>query len=298
MTNIHYLDSFKAEPIVDEKITDELIESLYDFAPRNVFYWTLKFAKLKFNQRHRNNEQGWFDLLHVYVGLPDWIITEAQIEAEKAAHLKVPFGLINDISEISDNDFTISVPIQLTNSDTGEAYNSLYHAKAKYFALRCYEIESDIINKNGDFEDMEDQFDTLIEHELDNVWRKKQVIVQILKDDDFQNERIETLYTCLNTCMGLAEGNKELIEAFTDIQDAGEIGPEEARKIYSNLTIEEFFEWGSDHFGLDDYYTDADTLVDNVKYHMECDERMLIVNEPYKFITQIIARSFKIAEHN
>ena len=58
MTNIHYLDSFKAEPIVDEKITDELIESLYDFAPRNVFYWTLKFAKLKFNQRHRNNEQG------------------------------------------------------------------------------------------------------------------------------------------------------------------------------------------------------------------------------------------------
>ena len=298
MTNIYYLNSYKAERIKDEQITDEFIETLYDFAPKNVFYWTLKFAKLRFNQRLQKNEQGWFDLLKVYVGLPDWIITESQIEAEKASHLKVPFGLINDINEISDNDFNIAVPFQVTNSNTGEAYNSLHHVMAKNFALRSYKTDSDILNRSGDFEDTEDQYDELIANELDNVWRKKQIIVQSLRDENFSNERVEILYTCLTTCMGLAEGNKELIEEFTTIQDVSEIGPKEARRIYSNLTIEEFFEWGSDHFGLDDYYTDADTLVDNVKYHMECDDRMLIVNEPYKFITQIIARSFQIAEHN
>ena len=298
MTNIYYLNSYKAARIKDEQITDEFIETLYDFAPKNVFYWTLKFAKLRFNQRLQKNEQGWFDLLKVYVGLPNWIITESQIEAEKASHLKVPFGLINDINEISDNDFNIAVPFQVTNSNTGEAYNSLHHVMAKSFALRSYETDSDILNRSGDFENMEDQYDELIANELDNVWRKKQIIVQSLRDENFSDERVEILYTCLTTCMGLAEGNKELIEEFTDIQDVSEIGPKEARRIYSNLTIEEFFEWGSDHFGLDDYYLDADTLVDNVKYHMECDERMLIVNEPYKFITQIIARSFQIAEHN
>ena len=95
MTNIHYLNSYKAARIKDEQITDDFIETLYDFAPKNVFYWTLKFAKLRFNQRLQKNEQGWFDLLQVYVGLPDWIMTEAQLEEEKATYLKVPFGLCN-----------------------------------------------------------------------------------------------------------------------------------------------------------------------------------------------------------
>ena len=188
MTNIYYLNSYKAERIKDEQITDEFIETLYDFAPKNVFYWTLKFAKLRFNQRLQKNEQGWFDLLKVYVGLPDWIITESQIEAEKASHLKVPFGLINDINEISDNDFNIAVPFQVTNSNTGEAYNSLHHVMAKNFALRSYETDSDILNRSGDFEDTEDQYDELIANELDNVWRKKQIIVQSLRDENFSNE--------------------------------------------------------------------------------------------------------------
>ena len=84
----------------------------------------------------------------------------------------------------------------------------------------------------------------------------------------------------------------------TDIEDAGQIGSDEAQKIYSNLTVEEFFDWSTEHFGLDDYYTDAEVLVDNVKYHMEDDESMLEFNEPYKFITKMIARTFPIIEHN
>ena len=98
--------------------------------------------------------------------------------------------------------------------------------------------------------------------------------------------------------MGLAKGNIELIEEFINIQDAGDIGSEEAQKIYGNLTIEEFFDWSTENFGLDDYYTDTEVLINNVKYHMEDDERMLKVNEPYQFITKMIARTFPITEHN
>ena len=298
MTNIHYLNSYAAGPVIERQITDEHVDKLFDFVPRNVFFWTLRFAKLKFNQRLSQGSETWFDRLKVYVGLPDWVLTEEQIEDENLAYIKIPFGLINDVQEISDYELIVTVPFQRHHSETGEAYNSLHHVSAKYFALSSYNMDTAILNRKEPFADEEDQYEELIENELDNVWLKKQRLIQILRDEQFNNERVETLYTCLNTCMGLAEGNKELIEEFTNIHDAGDIGCEEAHRIYSNLTIEEFFDWSTEHFGLDDYYKDTETLIDNVKFHMEEDQRMLVVNEPYKFITKMIARSFKIAEHN
>lgn len=298
MTNIHYLKICGVEQNSYEQIKDELIEKLYDLAPRNVFLWTLKYAKIKFNQRIQQDAETWFDKLKVYVGLPDWIITEEQIDDDKVAHVKVPFGLINDINEISDVRLRIAVPFQRMNSETGEAYNSLHHVDAQYFVIKSYNMESDIMERREEFADMEDQYDNLIENGLVNVWQKKQLLVKRLRSETFQDERTEALYTCLNTCMGLAEGNIELIEEFTNIQGVGDIGAEEAQKIYSNLTIEEFFDWSTEHFGLDDYYTDTDVLINNVKYHMEENESMLEFNEPYKFITKMIARTFPIIEHN
>ena len=298
MTNIHYLKICEVEQNSSEQIKDELIEKLYDLAPRNVFLWTLKYAKIKFNQRIQQDAETWFDKLKVYVGLPDWIITEEQIDDDKVAHVKVPFGLINDINEISDVRLRIAVPFQRMNSETGEAYNSLHHVDAQYFVIKSYNMESDIMERREEFADMEDQYDNLIENGLVNVWQKKQLLVKRLRSETFQDERTEALYTCLNTCMGLAEGNIELIEEFTNIQGVGDIGAEEAQKIYSNLTIEEFFDWSTEHFGLDDYYTDTDVLINNVKYHMEENESMLEFNEPYKFITKMIARTFPIIEHN
>jgi hypothetical protein len=298
MTNIHYLKTYKAELNNHSVIVDDFIDKLYDFAPRNVFYWTLKYAKIRFNQRIKENMETWFDKLKVYVGLPDWVITEQQIEDDNVAHLKVPFGLINDIQEISDIGLQIAVVYQLEHSETGEMYNSLHHVSSEYFTLRSYHMESDICSQHEEFADMKDQFDDLIENGVANVWRKKQLLVKRLRSENFQNDRIEILYTCLNTCMGLAKGNIELIEEFTNIQDAGDIGSEEAQKIYGNLTIEEFFDWSTENFGLDDYYTDTEVLIDNIKYHMKDDERMLEVNEPYQFITKMIARTFPITEHN
>ena len=298
MSNIHYLKTYKSDPNNRSMVTDELIDKLYDFAPRNVFYWVLKFAKIRFNQRIKQDAETWFDKLRVYVGLPDWVITESQIEEDDVAHVKVPFGLVNDINDISDIGLQIAIPYQREHSETGELYNTLHHVNGDFFALRSYHMDSDVINQKEEFADMEDQFDELIENSVANVWRKKQLLVKRLRIENFHNERTEILYTCLNTCMGLADGNIELIEEFADIEDAGQIGSEEAQKIYSNLTVEEFFDWSTEHFGLDDYYTDTEVLVDNVKYHMEDDESMLEFNEPYKFITKMIARTFPIIEHN
>lgn len=298
MSNIHYLKTHKSEPNNRLMVTDELIDKIYDFVPKNVFYWTLKFAKIKFNQRVRENTETWFDNLRVYVGLPDWVITERQIDDDNVAYIKVPFGLINDINEISDIGLRISIPYQREDYRTGALYNTLHHVNADLFALRSYQMDSDIINQKEEFADMDDQFENLIENALENVWHKKQLLIKRLRTQNFHNERTEVLYTCLNTCMGLAEGNIELIEEFTDIEDVGQIGSDEAQKIYSSLTVENFFDWSTEHFGLDDYYTNTEVLVDNVKYHLEDDDSLLEFNEPYKFITKMIARSFRISDHN
>ena len=82
MTNIHYLKNHQAKDISQEKIKDEFIDKLYDYLPKNVFYWTLKYAKIRFNQRIKDDAETWLDKLTVYVGLPDWIITEQQIEED------------------------------------------------------------------------------------------------------------------------------------------------------------------------------------------------------------------------
>ena len=66
-------------------------------------------------------------------------------------------------------------------------------------------MSEDIRDKTGVFEDMEDQHESLIEYELDNVWKKKQFVVERLRSENFQSERIEVLYICISTCMGLAD---------------------------------------------------------------------------------------------
>ena len=62
-------------------------------------------------------------------------------------------------------------------------------------------------------------------------------------------------------------------------------------KLISNLDINEFYEWASDHFGLDTYYEDSEDLVDHVKSIFRIDGDLLDNNEDYKFVTKMIGRS-------
>ncbi|MDB2476537.1 hypothetical protein N9X06_06260, partial [Paracoccaceae bacterium] len=59
----------------------------------------------------------------------------------------------------------------------------------------------------------------------------------------------------------------------------------------------DFYEWSSQHFGLDDYYDDAEELVDHIKYIFRRDEHLLENNADYNFMTAMIARSQPINAH-
>jgi len=63
------------------------------------------------------------------------------------------------------------------------------------------------------------------------------------------------------------------------------------------LDLDDFYEWASQHFGLDDYYDDAEDLVDHIKDIFRRDEQLLQKDADYQFITNMIGRSKPIYEY-
>ena len=88
-----------------------------------------------------------------------------------------------------------------------------------------------------------------------------------------------------------------LLQTFLDVKNIDEKSIHEARRIYSNLDIDEFYEWASDHFGLDIYYEDSEDLVDHIKIIFRIDDDLLDNNEDYKFVTKMIGRSEPSYQH-
>ena len=57
------------------------------------------------------------------------------------------------------------------------------------------------------------------------------------------------------------------------------------------MDIQEFYEWASHHFALDEFYEDAEDLIDHIKFIISSDNIHLFNDKKYKFITKIIGRS-------
>jgi len=87
------------------------------------------------------------------------------------------------------------------------------------------------------------------------------------------------------------------LEAFVDVPNLKSKDIIHAKKIYSKLDIDDFYEWASQHFGLDDYYDDAEDLVDHIKSIFRRDEQLLQNDADYQFITNMIGRSKPIYEY-
>lgn len=118
-----------------------------------------------------------------------------------------------------------------------------------------------------------------------------------LKRACIYQENMNVLRTALSTCKQLSEGDRELLEAFIGVSNLKQKDIVAAKNIYSNLDIDDFFEWASQHFGLDDYYDDAEDLVEHIKCIFRRDEHLLENDADYNFMTAMIARSQPISAH-
>ena len=149
------------------------------------------------------------------------------------------------------------------------------------------EIES----QKADFKDVDDQYERLIQNELAHVCEKKEYLVKRILRERYDEENIHVLRNAISTCLQMAKGEKEVIEAFIGVSNISDEDVEEARAIYLRLDIAEFFEWASHHFALDEFYEDEEDLIDHIKFIISSDNIHLFNDKKYKFITEIIGRS-------
>ena len=291
MSNIHYLNILFKTPLNTGKITDDLIEILYDLLPSNFSHWSLKLAQTRFNQRQSQDASTWHDKLQVYVGLADWVLTEEQMLSEQVPHIKCPFGLLESLSDVTESNLNVGIPDKKECTLTGQSYEAIFHTTSFDASYHSAKLDGDIINGKGDFEFEGDQFERLVTFENDHVKEKSEYLVSRMKRARIYEENMNVLRTALSTCKQLSQGDMELLEAFLGVSNLKPKDLIQAKRIYSNLDIDDFYEWASQHFGLDDYYDDAEDLVDHIKCIFRRDEHLLEVNEDYKFAAIMIGRS-------
>ena len=291
MSNIHYLNIPFKTPLNTSKITDDLIEILYDLLPSNFSHWSLKLAQARFNQRQSQDASTWHDKLQVYVGLADWVLTEEQMLSEQVPHIKCPFGLLESLSDVTESNLNVGIPNKKECTLTGQSYDAIFHTTSFDVSYHSAKLDSDIINGKSDFEFEDDQFERLVTFENDHVKEKSEYLVSRMKRARIYEENMNVLRTALSTCKQLSEGDRELLEAFLGVSNLKPKDIIQAKNIYSKLDIDEFYDWASQHFGLDDYYDDAEDLVDHIKCIFRQDEHLLENDTGYKFMTAIIARS-------
>ena len=297
MSNIHYLNIPFKTPLNTSKITDDLIEILYDLLPSNFSHWSLKLAQARFNQRQSQNASTWHDKLQVYVGVADWVLTEEQMLSEQVPHIKCPFGLLESLPDVTESNINVGIPIKKECTLTGRPYEAIFHSTSFDVSYHSAKLDGDIINGKGDFEFEDDQFERLVTFETDHVKEKAEYLVSRMKRARIYEENMNVLRTAISTCKQLSEGDRELLETFLGISNLKPKDIMQAKKIYSKLDIYEFYEWASQHFGLDDYYDDPEDLVEHIKCIFRRDEHLLENDADYNFMTAMIARSQPINAH-
>ena len=148
-----------------------------------------------------------------------------------------------------------------------------------------------------DFENMPSQYERLVLSGHKHVREKTDYLVQRLIRSKIYRENMNVLKTSIASCRQLANGERELLQAFLDVKNIDEKSIHEARRIYSNLDIDEFYKWASDHFGLDTYYEDSEDLVDHIKIIFRIDDDLLDNNKDYKFVTKMIGRTEPVYQY-
>jgi len=291
MTNIYHLDIPFKSPLNSDLITDDLIDILYDFLPAKFSFWSLKLAQSRFNERQQSDAATWLDKLQVYVGLPDWVVTEEQMYSECVYHLKCPFGILEDLTSITEVNLNCAMTHAKTDILNGKRYDALIHTTAFELEIQAVKLDSDILNAENDFEYLPDEFETLHERAIENVFEKSQYLGRRILRERKYTENITTLKTALETCLQLSKGDIATLEAFIGVKLPSVRSVEEARSIYSNLDIEDFYEWASHHFALDEFYDDSEDLVDHINGLITGEQSYSEIDQCYLFAATMIGRS-------
>ena len=203
MSTVIFSESkFMTVSTIPKNITDNFMDKILEYGPDNLSWHALIHAQIKFNSRANNQNQIWYDLLPVYIGLPDWIEFENEIKEHNLKYLRVPVGFLCDLLECSKH----PVGITLTYPNDTAKSLQLLHTTTDVFKEAVYIVDAKTQSefyKNFYKEKYQDDFNL---NPCRHVFRKKQLVVDELHILKYEGYRVRDFFVALEYFFSISEG--------------------------------------------------------------------------------------------
>lgn len=254
MSEIILLESkFKNPSRIPKNITDTFIDEIIEYGPSILGWSSLLHAQIKYNNRSKTQKQIWYDLLPVYLGLPNWIEFEAQIQEHKLQHLRVPAGFLCDLFECTKQ--PMGITLSFPNED-GESLR-LLHTSTDKLKVAVEAVDSkNQVDLNENVSKTNDRQDCTI-NPSDNVWDKKQLVIDELRSinhDDFMNA---DFFVALEFCFSISEGIPGFQEEWYGHIEQTAVQKQKLMDHYKSTDLQGFYELSCAMFEdfEDDYFS-------------------------------------------
>ena len=141
---------------------------------------------------------------------------EQMLSAQLAPYLKCPFGFLESLSDATESNLSLALPLNKNCSLSERDYDALFRTSCFDVEFQATRLDRDIINNTGDFEFEPDQSERLITFEHEHVREKSEYLVKRIKREQAYEENMNVLRTAIATCKQLVDGDQQLIKAFLD----------------------------------------------------------------------------------
>ena len=203
MSTIIFSESkFMNVSTIPKKITEDFKDKIFEYGPDDICWPALLHAQIRYNNRADTQNQIWYDLLPVYIGLPDWLEFEDQIKEHDLKYLRVPVGFLCDLLECTKQPMGITLTYP---SDAGQSLRLLHTTTDEFKEAVCVvDLKTQVdMFKNIYKEKYQEDF-TL--NPCENVWGKKQLVVDQLHIQKYEGYRIRDFFIALEFCFSISEG--------------------------------------------------------------------------------------------
>jgi hypothetical protein len=243
------------------------VDLLNTLTPEIVQKHYLLFAKHCYEARYLAKQQTWLDRLVVFVGIPAWILSEAQLDQEQPSYTRVPLGLLIDLFNATD----ISLPIAVTYK-SDENNNLLIHTEVERFVNASKQ-------KAKMLELLYTQF---------AVSTRSKFIVEILQEKNELDDKLVVALASLAFCEAVASGNNNVFEW---LWGSAEYDLATIANFYKSCEINQVYQLADEFLQADSNFNGPQDFMATVELLVEADPNAVCYDKRMQYANGLLARS-------
>ena len=243
----------------------------------------LSYASAKYGDRSDSDSQTWLDRLVVYVGLSNWVKSEAMLDAEELPYTRVPFSFLRDLMDASGITLSIAVPY-----NTEEQNNLFLHTDVEEYSNTCK---------------IKYAYMSVLYSEM-QVQDKSAMICSVILTGYQQEAREALANVSLAFGSSMAKGLHGTLELVEETNDALEL--QEAQKYWGKACTGLMYHWALGYFTdweyyfpeIDDYDDTLERFISSYPNSIGSDDRLDYALQMVSRTTQRAIKSFEEVSAN